>query len=91
MEKFQSRVSCLELFNPELQTRNPELFKSEQTFYKIQVGFVNHSILVQMAFAALGFFGKNVTFERLLVCDLPAASYLESLLGAGIRFNLWHF
>jgi len=36
-------------------------------------------------------FGKNVTFERFLVRDLTSARYLESLLGTGIRFNLWHF
>lgn len=77
--------------NPKPETRNPELFKSEQTFYKIQVGFVNHSIFVKTALAALRFFGKNVTFERLLVRDLSGAGYLESLLGTGIRFNLWHF
>jgi hypothetical protein len=72
-------------------SRSGFLLKSQQTFYKIQVRFVNHTILAECTLAAFGFFGKNVTFERFLVCDLPRARYLEPFLGTGIRFNLWHF
>jgi len=49
------------------------------------------AILAEVAFATFGLFGKNVTFERFLVRDLPGACYLEPFLGTGIRFNLWHF
>jgi hypothetical protein len=52
---------------------------------------VNHTILVQSALTFLGFFGKNVTFERLLMRDLSSTGYLEPLLRTGIGFYLWHF
>jgi hypothetical protein len=49
------------------------------------------SLFAEIAFAFLGFLGKNVTFEGFLVGDLPGAGYFEPLLGTGIRLDLWHF
>ena len=66
------------------------LFEPQQPFDKIHVRSSDLAFHAQIAFAFLGFLSKNVTFEGLLVGDLPAAGYLEPLLGAGIRLDLWH-
>ena len=73
------------------RTWNLKLFQSKQTFYKIHVGFVNGSVDAKPALTAFGFFGKNVAFERFLMCDRPRASYFKPFFGTGIRFDLWHF
>jgi hypothetical protein len=44
-----------------------------------------------MTLTFFGFFGKNVSFERLLMGDFSAACNFKSFFGAGIRFYLWHF
>jgi hypothetical protein len=49
------------------------------------------TIYSELALAAIRLFSKNVPFERLLVRDFTGASYFKSLLGAGVRFNLWHY
>jgi hypothetical protein len=51
---------------------------------------MNHSVFVQVAFAAIRLFGKNVPFERFLMRDLSGACYFESFFGTGVRFYLWH-
>jgi hypothetical protein len=51
---------------------------------------VNNTIFVECAFTAFRLFGKNVTFEGLLMCDLAGAGYFESFFGTGVCFNLWH-
>ena len=43
------------------------------------------------AFALLGFFSKNVTFEGFLEGDLPGAGHFKPLFGTRIRSNLRHF
>jgi hypothetical protein len=51
---------------------------------------VYNAILVEIPFAAIRLFSKNVTFEGLLMCDLAGAGYFKSFFGTGVRFNLWH-
>ena len=68
-----------------------KLLQSQQTLYKIDVGFMNHTVFVEPAFAAIRLFSKNVTFEGLLMGDLAGAGYFESFFGTGVRFYLWHF
>jgi len=51
---------------------------------------VHYAILVQVTFAAIRLFGKNVTFEGLLMRDLAGAGYFKSFFGTGVCFNLWH-
>jgi hypothetical protein len=52
---------------------------------------VNGAIDSQCTFTLFGFFGQDVTLERLLVSDLTGARYLKTLLGTGVCFYLWHF
>jgi hypothetical protein len=51
---------------------------------------VYNTIFAERAFTAFRLFGKNVTFEGLLVRDLAGAGYFESFFGTGVCFNLWH-
>jgi len=67
------------------------LFQPQQTFYEIQVGFVNSTIHAQGTFTFVRLFGKDVTFERLLVSDLTSAGYFEPFLGTRVCFNFRHF
>ena len=67
------------------------LLQPQQPLYKIRMAGSDDPFLAEVALAFLGFFGKNVTFERLLVSDLAGAGYFEALLGTRVRFDLWHF
>ena len=66
------------------------LLQSQQTLNEVNVRFVYNTIFVECTFTALRFFGKNVTFEGLLVSDLAGAGDFESFFGTGVCFNLWH-
>jgi hypothetical protein len=52
---------------------------------------VYNTIFVEVTFAAIRLFGKNVTLEGFLMRDLAGAGYFESFFGTGVCFNLWHF
>ena len=67
-----------------------KLLQSQQALYKVDVGFMYHTVLVEFAFAAIRLFSKNVTFEGFLMRDLASAGYFKSFFGAGVCFNLWH-
>lgn len=66
------------------------LFQAEQTHHEILVRLGYYAVNTHTALALGGFFGEDVTFERLLVCDLTGAGYLETLLGTRVCFNLRH-
>jgi hypothetical protein len=51
---------------------------------------MHHTIFVEVTFAAITLFSKNVTFEGFLMRDFSGAGYFESFFGTGVCFNLWH-
>lgn len=57
------------------------LLQTQKPHHEIHVGFGNGTVLAQGTFPLLGFFGEDVTFERLLVRDLTRARYFETLFG----------
>ena len=67
------------------------LFKSQKAFYEIGIWRADQSLLVHKTFAFFGFISKDVTFKSFLEADFPGARDLESLFGALVGFNLWHF
>lgn len=52
---------------------------------------MNRTVDTHASFSFSRFLGENVSFERLLVGDLPGASHFKALFGTGIRFYLRHF
>lgn len=52
--------------------------------------WVYQTVFCHVTLTLVGFFGKNVTFERFLVGNEPCGGYLEALLCAGVCFNFWH-
>jgi hypothetical protein len=65
-------------------------FQSQQAFYKILVSMAHRTFLFHEAFALLGFFGEDVSFESFLESNFPCAGDLKSFFGTRVCFNLWH-
>jgi hypothetical protein len=62
----------------------------EESLHEIEVGFADQPVFRHGAFPLGAFFGKDVTFETLLVRDLPRRRDFEAFFGAGVRFDLRH-
>ncbi len=50
-----------------------------------------HTVFTKTAFAFCRFFCENVAFVRFLESNFSGTGYFETLLGARVGFNLWHY
>ena len=87
LSDFKIKLACRKT----VEAVSRKLFLDEQQTHRADVCLVDNRRAREVTFLLLGLLGQDVTLVSVFSLNFPGASERESLLGARICLNFWHF